>query len=189
MALLAVSYFFLVSYKTLAIMQIAHAAPEDARAVAEIHVDAWRSAYSRILPADYLASLSVEKREEMWKNIIEAGQTELLVAKDGGTILGWVSFGACRDKDAPPSQAELWAIYVAPNNWFKGVGRQLWLRARELLSQQGYSTCSLWVFAENEPAIRFYKANGFEADTLPPEEFELDGRQLQELRYVCRINT
>ncbi|WP_226829095.1 GNAT family N-acetyltransferase [Acidithiobacillus ferridurans] len=106
-------------------MQVVHAVPEDARAVAEIHVDAWRSAYSRILPADYLASLSVEKREAMWKNIVESGQTELLVAKDGGAILGWVSFGACRDKDAPSSQAELWAIYVAPNSWFKGVGRQL----------------------------------------------------------------
>jgi hypothetical protein len=58
----------------------------------------------------------------------------------------------------------------------------LWLQARELLSQQGYSTFSLWVFAENEPAI------GFDADTLPPEKFELGGRQLQELRYVCRTD-
>ena len=170
-------------------MNIDHATLSDVRAVAEIHVDAWRSAYSRILPADYLASLSVEKREAMWKNIIESGQTEILVAKDGGTVLGWVSFGACRDKDAPSSQAELWAIYVAPNSWFKGVGRQLWLRARELLSQQGYSTCSLWVFTENEQAIRFYKAIGFVAGTLPPQELECGGQQLQEVRYVCRIDT
>ncbi|WP_374759956.1 GNAT family N-acetyltransferase [Acidithiobacillus thiooxidans] len=58
----------------------------------------------------------------MWKNDIKARQTELFVAKDGGTILGWVSIGACREKDAPSSQAELWATYVAPDNWFKGVG-------------------------------------------------------------------
>ena len=32
-------------------MQIVHAAPEDARAVAQIHVAAWQSAYAAILPA------------------------------------------------------------------------------------------------------------------------------------------
>jgi ribosomal protein S18 acetylase RimI-like enzyme len=112
----------------------------------------------------------------------------LLVAKDNGVVLGWVSFGACRDKDAPASQAEVWAIYVAPNSWFKGVGRQLWQRARELLSQRGFATCSLWVFPENEQAIRFYTSMGFMVDKQPPRRFELGGRQLQEVRYVCRID-
>lgn len=170
-------------------MNIDRATLSDVRAVAKIHVDAWRSAYSRILPADYLASLSVEQREGMWRRTVEAGQPELLVAKDNGAVLGWVSFGACRDKGAPPTQAEVWAIYVAPNSWFKGVGRQLWLRARALLSQQGCSTCSLWVFAENEQAIRFYRSLGFVADNIPPQEFELGGRPLQEVRYICRIDT
>ena len=169
-------------------MNIDRATLSDVRAVAEIHVDAWRSAYARIVPADCLASLSVEQREAMWRRTVESGQPELLVAKDNGTVLGWVSFGACRDKDAPSSQAEVWAIYVAPNSWFKGVGHQLWQRARELLSQQGYGTCSLWVFPENQQAIRFYQSVGFVADNLPAQQFELGGRQLQEVRYVCRID-
>ncbi|MEL5849026.1 MAG: hypothetical protein U7M05_06620 [Candidatus Igneacidithiobacillus chanchocoensis] len=41
-------------------MNIDRAALSNVRAVAKIHVAAWRSAYSRILPEDYLASLSVE---------------------------------------------------------------------------------------------------------------------------------
>jgi L-amino acid N-acyltransferase YncA len=169
-------------------MNIDRAALSDVRAVAEIHVAAWRSAYSRILPEDYLASLSVEQREAMWKKTVESGQPQLLVAKDNGTVLGWIAFGACRDKDVPSSQAEVWAMYVAPNSWFKGVGRQLWQRAKESLSLQGYGTCSLWVFLENEQAIRFYQSVGFVADNLPPQQFELAGRQVQEVRYVCRID-
>ncbi len=169
-------------------MNIDRATLSDVRAVAEIHVDAWRSAYARIVPADYLVSLSVEKREAMWRKTVESGQPELLVAKENGAVLGWVSFGDCRDKEAPAHQAEVWAIYVAPSSWFKGVGRQLWKQAREHLRQQGYSTCSLWVFPENDQAIRFYRSIGFTPDNVPPQQFELGGQQLREVRYVCRID-
>jgi len=124
----------------------------------------------------------------MWARTVESRQSELLVARVDGVVLGWVSFGACRDDDAPSTQAELWALYVAPNSWFKGIGRQLWLRTRALLSQQGYRTCSLWVFAENEQAIRFYKALGFSPDDIPPKALERGGRRLQEVRYVCGID-
>jgi ribosomal protein S18 acetylase RimI-like enzyme len=160
----------------------------DVRAIAEIHVDAWRAAYERILPSDYLASLSVERREAMWQKTVESGQPELLVAREGNTVRGWVAFGACRDKDAPVIQAEVWAIYVAPSAWFKGTGRSLWLRARELMREKGYVTCSLWVSSQNDQAIRFYRSIGFAADDLPPQGLELGGQQLQEVRYVCRID-
>ena len=44
-------------------MDISRASPEDAYAIAKVHVDSWREAYRTILPADYLAALSVEKRQ------------------------------------------------------------------------------------------------------------------------------
>jgi len=168
-------------------MNIDRATLSDTRAIAEIHVDAWRTAYGQILPADYLSALSVEQRETIWRKAVESGQPELLVAKDGCDVLGWVAFGGCRDQDAQPSQAEIWAIYVAPISWSAGVGRQLWQRVRSILSERGYNTCSLWVLTENERAIRFYRSIGFVADNLPPQQFELGGRLLQETRYVCRI--
>ena len=42
-------------------MDISRASPEDAYAIAKIHVDSWREAYRTILPAEYLAALSVKK--------------------------------------------------------------------------------------------------------------------------------
>lgn len=57
-----------------------------------------------------------------------------------------------------------------------------------MLSQQGYSTCSLWVLAENERAIRFYRSIGFVADDIAARQIELGGRLLQQGRYVCRID-
>ena len=169
-------------------MQVTHATLEDARIVAEIHVLSWQSAYKSIMPAEYLASLSVEGREESWKTCIVAGTPKLLVAKTNDAIRGWLSFGACRDEDSTPSGAEVWALYVSPESWSTGTGRTLWVRARELMLEQGFKSCSLWVFPQNSRAIKFYQAAGFVRDSSPPKSFELAGRQLQEVRYVCQLD-
>jgi hypothetical protein len=49
-------------------MAIEPATADDAGAIAQIHVDAWRAAYVGILPDDHLASLSVDEREAMWRD-------------------------------------------------------------------------------------------------------------------------
>jgi ribosomal protein S18 acetylase RimI-like enzyme len=171
-----------------AVMQVVHATLEDARSVAEIHVNTWRSAYASILPTEYLASLSVDRREKLWSECITAGMPELLVAKTNKLALGWLSFGPCRDQAAPASEAEVWALYASPSSWSTGVGRMLWLRARELMLAQGFRSCSLWVFPQNDRAITFYRAAGFVPDGTEPKTFELGGTQLQELRFVAQLH-
>jgi len=165
-------------------MHIAPARLEDARQVAEIHVITWQSAYQGIVPAEYLASLSVDQREAMWRESIAEGVPELLVAKVEGGMVGWVAFGPCRDEGSPPDCAEVWAIYVAPSSWSSGVGRMLWHRAQARMLEQGFKTVSAWVFTQNARAIRFYRAAGFAPDLPSVKEFELGGGQMQEIRYA-----
>jgi L-amino acid N-acyltransferase YncA len=169
-------------------MQVVHAAPEDARAIAEIHVCAWQTAYASILPPDYLASLSVEHREAMWSECIASGTPELLVARGAGVVQGWLSFGQCRDESSSKTEAEVWALYVSPSAWSTGVGRLLWLRARARMLAQGFKSCSLWVFPQNDRAIKFYRAAGFTHDGSTPKPFELGGAQLQEVRFVAQLD-
>ena len=169
-------------------LHIEPATPADARAIARIHVDAWRAAYPGIVPDAYLAALSVDEREAQWREALSSGAAQMLVARSDGEAVGWVSFGACRDADAPASQGEIWAIYLAPAHIGKGIGRALWLQARTQLRQQGFRSCSLWVFPENAKAIRFYESVGFVADGLPPQRFELGGKVLHEARYRCRLD-
>jgi ribosomal protein S18 acetylase RimI-like enzyme len=169
-------------------MQVVRATLGDARSIAEIHVNTWRSAYASILPAEYLASLSVDRREMMWRESIAAGTPELLIAKTSDLALGWLSFGQCRDQAAPESEGEVWAFYVSPSSWSTGVGRMLWLRTRELMRAQGFTSCSLWVFPQNHRAIAFYRAAGFVPDGTEPKSFELGGAQLQEVRFVAQLD-
>ena len=168
-------------------MQVVHAATEDAHAVATIHVEAWRAAYVSIVAADYLAALSVDAREAQWREYIAVGAPELLVAKEDGLVQGWLRWARSRDDGAGPSDAELWAVYVAPRAWATGVGRMLWQRARQLMLASGFTSCCVWVFPQNERAIRFYRAAGFVRDGCAPRQFELGGVPVQEVRYVTQF--
>jgi hypothetical protein len=42
------------------------ACPDDAEAIARVHVDSWRTTYQGILPDEVLAGLSVERRRAFW---------------------------------------------------------------------------------------------------------------------------
>lgn len=166
---------------------IRQAVPEDARAVAEIHVDAWRAAYSAILPEAFLASLTVASRQAFWAQFLANQSGDLLVAMEGDRMLGWINTGPCRDQDAATGDAEIWALYASPTVWSSGVGHQLWLSARARLLEQGYRQCCLWVLAQNVRAIRFYKAAGFEKDDSPAKTFEFGGAMVDEIRLSCRL--
>jgi ribosomal protein S18 acetylase RimI-like enzyme len=137
-------------------MHITPATLEDARQVAEIHVTTWQSAYQGILPAEYLASLSV----------------------------GLAPHGLAFLEGSTPDSAEVWALYVAPPSWSSGVGRMLWRRSQARMLEQGFKTVRAWVFTQNARAIKFYRAAGFAPDLSSVKEFELGGKQVQEMRYA-----
>lgn len=168
-------------------MQIRFADPEDARAVAEIHVEAWRAAYAGILPEAFLAALTVSSRQAFWEQVLAEKQGDLQVAMAGDRMLGWIHTGPGRDAGAATEDAEIRAFYVSPAVWSKGAGRELWVSARTHLLKQGHRQCHLWVLAQNTRAIGFYKAAGFEWDKSPTKTMALGGSKVDELRFSCRL--
>src|SRR4051812_34585931 len=79
--------------------QIRDARIDDARAIATVHVDSWRSGYRGIVPDDFLDALSVDRRMEFWRKVMASAtdRSVLLVACDAvGSIIGFASGGAER---------------------------------------------------------------------------------------------
>src|SRR5205814_10200325 len=104
-------------------LSIRDATRADARAIAEIHVAAWRAAYRGLIPDDYLASLSVEKRTGFWETIIgRAGPAKLALADLDGEMAGFCLFGPTRD-EAPSDIAEIYSLNIHPDRWRLGAGR------------------------------------------------------------------
>jgi ribosomal protein S18 acetylase RimI-like enzyme len=173
-------------------LHIRPALPADAAAIARIHVAAWQAAYAGIIDAGYLAALSVGQRETYWSQVIAQGTPEVLVAQGadtgiGGTVTGWIALGDCRDRGAPATRGEVWAVYVDPARWSRGVGHALWQHAQKRLLAHGKTEASLWVLAANEHAIRFYTRQGFAPEPAGEKTITLAGAALRELRYTTAL--
>jgi ribosomal protein S18 acetylase RimI-like enzyme len=164
-------------------MNIRPATESDASAVASVHVHTWQSAYRGIVPEAYLNSLSIERRESVWRLALQKATSELWVAETDAQVVGWSSFGASRDEDARAHTGELEALYLLPQYWQTGIGRALWLVTRRRLVERGFSTATLWVLMANIRAIRFYAAAGFAPNPASEKEINIGGRALREIRY------
>jgi GNAT superfamily N-acetyltransferase len=98
-----------------------------------------------------------------------AGAIETTVADEGDEIVGFSAFGAARDEDAGGA-GEIYALYVDPDRWGSGVGRELLRDSRRRLVAAEFSEAILWVLRGNESAERFYEADGWHRDGATREE-------------------
>ena len=62
-------------------MRVRAAVERDAEAVAHVHVESWRSTYRGLVPDDYLAGLSVERRADNWRRLIKRLKSRILLLK------------------------------------------------------------------------------------------------------------
>jgi GNAT superfamily N-acetyltransferase len=142
-------------------VEIRAAYPSDAAGIARVHVDSWRTTYRGIVPHDFLAALSYEQRERMWRGILSpaSGSSFVYVAEDpGGQIVGFASGGPARDPD-PDYSGELYAVYLLQDQQRHGLGRRLIGALVQQLIQAGMTSLLVWVLADN-PARKFYEALG-----------------------------
>jgi ribosomal protein S18 acetylase RimI-like enzyme len=162
--------------------------PADAHAIAVIHVRSWQAAYKGIVPDAFLNSLSVDRRESVWQDNLERGASDVWVAEELGAVVGWISLSRSRDPDATPLTGEIWAIYVDPRHWRRGVGRVLSREAEVHLRTSGFNEVTLWVLEQNVQARAFYESIGFGVDPGHQKSIERGGAELIEIRLRRRLH-
>lgn len=163
-------------------MEIRRATPDDAVALARVHIDSWRSAYRGLVPDSHLDSLDYERHAQRFRESLGRNAEESYLAEQDGEVLGFLTLGGCRGTDVDQkATGEIWGIYLAPGHWRKGIGSMLCRYGERILTLRGYLAATLWVFAGNDQARRFYEAMGFTADgasrTFNP------GAPLEAVRY------
>jgi GNAT superfamily N-acetyltransferase len=105
----------------------------------------------------------------------------VLVAEEGGELVGFTACGTSRDPDADTRTGEVRTFFVAPWFWRHGVGRALMAVALDDLRARGYAEATVWSFADNERANAFYASEGFEPDGA--ERREAVWADVLEVRY------
>jgi ribosomal protein S18 acetylase RimI-like enzyme len=167
--------------------RVRHASLKDAKAVAEIHVAAWQAAFKGILPDEQLVAMSVEKRQAFWREAIDIGEPQVLVATDADRVVGFVAFDRSRDKGTPPTTGEIWVIAAAPALWSTGVGLALWDGARDGLQEEGCTKVTVWVPLRIERSLRFHELAGFKREMSTAKTVEMGGVKVEEIRLQRKI--
>ncbi|MGF1639413.1 MAG: GNAT family N-acetyltransferase [Rhodospirillales bacterium] len=142
-------------------MRIRDARGADARAIARVHVDAWRNAYAGLLPDRMLARMSGRVHAARWEATLrQRGRDErVLVAElDRAGVVGYGNCGPSRVRSLPHA-GEVYELYVAPEYQERGIGRRLLQRLFDRLVEAGADSAVVWVLAAN-PARFFYETMG-----------------------------
>jgi ribosomal protein S18 acetylase RimI-like enzyme len=171
---------------------IREATVEDARAIAEVHVEGWRWAFRGQVPDAVIDGLDVDRREQEWI----VGFTDdwhdgdaCFLAEDGtGRVVGFVACGPAPDAYVvpPPNAGEIYSIFLREEARGTGVGRELFARAVQSLRANGFKTGVLWVLESNDLARRFYEVAGWAWDGARAKHpSELGARPL--VRYVAPL--
>jgi ribosomal protein S18 acetylase RimI-like enzyme len=118
--------------------------PQDAPAIAEIHLSSRRHG----LP--YLPEVHTEAETHAWVAEVMLPQQEVWVAESEGQVTGYAAL----------HEGWLEHLYIAPQHQGRGVGRAL----LDLAMSRNPGGLQLYAFQRNDRARQFYEARGFVAE-------------------------
>jgi GNAT superfamily N-acetyltransferase len=163
-------------------MLLRPAEPEDAIAVARVHVRSWQAAYRSLLPDDYLNQLRPEDRAQRYDFASrDPLHPRTIVACEEGSIRGFATTMPSREPDLK-DYGELCALYVDPEYWGRGIGVGLVSDARAHLLAHGFRNALLWILAGNLRAARFYQIDHWAPDGRRKTD-SIWGVTVDEVRY------
>jgi GNAT superfamily N-acetyltransferase len=157
--------------------QIRPAQPVDARGIAHVHLESWKTTYPGIIPEAYLASLNAEDGEQRWRQRLEQKLDRTFVCYDESGIFGFISGGAIREP-IREYHGELYAIYLLRQHQQQGAGRALVSTLAASLRDIGLNSMIVWVLEANS-AADFYKRLG--AAPVAAKIINIGGQDLPEI--------
>ena len=151
---------------------IRDATPEDAEALARLHVAAWAETYPGLMPEAEIARCDLAYRLDQWPRLLASDRTRVAIAPG----FGFAMMGPQRsDQFAATQPEELYALYLLRAAQGRGLGRDLFRAVA------GAKPFTALVIAGNDRACGFYEARG--GRHLGTFAFEAAGERLEEYAY------
>lgn len=161
----------------------------DAKEIAHIRVDGWKTAYKGLIPDSFLDTLNYDIEASRIKSKIDKTDPEftsdILVYEEDSKVLAYAYYGKALDSSFANYQSEVLALYVLPAKKGMGIGTKLMNEIKELLSKQGYRNMIVWCLKGNYSSIKFYEHLG--GVVKEEREFEIDGMKVTELGIVYEL--
>lgn len=164
---------------------------DDAAAMANVQVAAWRTSYVDLLPGDLLDSLAVDEVAAGWHEALrrpDDARKRVLVALEHNTVRGFAVTGPAADPDLDPiAVGEIADITVDPEHRGHGHGSRLLQAGIDTLSADRFGRAVIWVNATDDDLRRFLTESGFGPDGAH-RELDLRGDGQVRIKQV-RLHT
>jgi GNAT superfamily N-acetyltransferase len=167
----------------------------DEQPIADIQLEAWRTAHVDVLGETVLAALDRDAFAAGWTTAITAppgGGHRVLVACDGPHVVGFVAIRPLRaitpdaTPDVPSTAGEIVALEVHPSVQRGGHGSRLLAAAVDLLREDGLVHVATWVL-DGDPAREQFLADAGLGPDGATRTLATGVREVVERRWVAEI--
>lgn len=149
---------------TVAVIRVREARATDLDAVVAVFLSCWRVSYTGILPDEVIGIYDEDSARELWRGSMEqpaAGTVGLVAEQPGQGVVAITRIGGDPDE---PTAGHVYSLYVHPAAQGQGAGARLLAAADDWFRAHARTEATLWVFAANAPARRFYVRLGWQPD-------------------------
>lgn len=163
---------------------------DDAPAIADVQLRAWREQYADVLPAEALPT-DAAPIAEAWRASMTRpadARSRVLVALERNRVVGFAVITPAADPDCDPvSDAELSELTVVPGETGKGHGSRLLQAVADTLVADRFTRAVTWSIATDDARRAFLVSAGWDVDSAH-RELDLDGSGTTTVKQV-RLHT
>jgi phosphinothricin acetyltransferase len=152
-------------------MRIREAGENDLPAIVDIYnkgIES-RTASTNTRPATVIRSVG-------WFRQHKTTGRPILVAEEGGSVIGWLSLRPFYRRPAYDATSKV-IVYVSPESRRKGVGRELLRSAIENSPSSGVKRMVGYILSINKPAMGLLESSGFQKWGSFPGTASIDGAE------------
>lgn len=150
---------------------------DDALAIAELQLRAWREQYAALVPADALPT-DVAAVAEAWRSSLSRpadARQRVLVALERNRVTGFALTAPATDPDCDPvADGELSELTLDPAEQHKGHGSRLLQAAVDTMVADRFTRAVCWTIATDDALRGFLTGAGWAPDGAH-RELDLDG--------------
>lgn len=140
-------------------VSVRNAAENDIEIIQQLAEQTWWPTYSPILEKHQIEyMLSHIYSVEAMRQVMKDKSQHFILISENGIDQGFASYGTWSED---PACLKIFKLYVLPNNQGKGLGKKLISEIAERAAKDGKTSLILNV-NRNNPALTFYKKEGFE---------------------------
>jgi len=169
-------------------MTLRKAAFSDASSIAAISLEVWIGTYLKRGVSAFFAEYALsEFTPSKVEKLIRDPKQFMLVSQNAEGIDGFIRVSSgCKAPVPGCSEMEISTFYVQPRHHGKGIGKRLLNAALQYCRDEAAESVWLATNAENDPAIAFYLAQGFQH--VGETHFRIDGEKYLNNVYSYQIS-